>query len=136
MADAGLVSGVSHSLRMSTWRSLTLLTHCLTDSSLHTSSGSSVSVSPYASPAASRSLSFFFSVTAIRNPMPEEQPVISTTFCPLVAMLCPGRRRVEPRSSALDGRCRGSYRSPDRTELMRIMQPPPPREPLVQSHVQ
>lgn len=60
MGDAGLVSGVSHSLRISIWRSFTLLMHCLTDSSLHTSSGSNVNVLPYASPAASTSLSFFF----------------------------------------------------------------------------
>lgn len=60
MGDAGLVSGVSHSLRISIWRSLTLLMHCLTDSSLHTSSGSNIKVLPYASPAASTSLSFFF----------------------------------------------------------------------------
>lgn len=60
MTDAGLVSGVSHSLRISIWRSLTLLMHCLIDSSLHTSSGSNIKVFPYASPAASTSLFFFF----------------------------------------------------------------------------
>lgn len=41
------------------WRSFTLLTHCLTDSSLHTSSGSSTMVLPNVSPAASTRLSFF-----------------------------------------------------------------------------
>ena len=51
---------VLYSLRISTWRSFTLSRHSLTDSSLHTSRGSSARVFPYASPAASTSLAFFF----------------------------------------------------------------------------
>lgn len=49
-----------NSLRMSMWRSFMLLMHCLTDSSLQTSSGSNMRVFPYVSPAASTNLSFFF----------------------------------------------------------------------------
>ncbi|TNN49236.1 hypothetical protein EYF80_040534 [Liparis tanakae] len=85
-----------YSLRTSTWRSLMPLTHCWTDSSLQTSSTARDRVFPYASPAASTSLSLRFrsrivatttnSITAILRPIPEEQPVISTTFCPGVAM--------------------------------------------------
>ncbi len=48
------------SLSMSICRSLMLSTHCLTDSSLQTSSVSRDRVLPYASPAASTNLSFRF----------------------------------------------------------------------------
>lgn len=47
-------------LRMSMCLSWTLLMHCLTESSLHTSRACSVRVFPNASPAACTSLSFFF----------------------------------------------------------------------------
>ncbi len=49
-----------HSLSMSICRSLMLSTHCLTDSSLQTSSVSRDRVLPYVSPAASTNLSFLF----------------------------------------------------------------------------
>lgn len=49
-----------NSLSMSICRSLTLSTHCLTDSSLQTSSVSRDRVRPYASPASSTNLSFRF----------------------------------------------------------------------------
>lgn len=51
---------VFYPLRTSTCRSLIPLIHCLTDSSLQTSSTASERVFPYASPAASTSLSLRF----------------------------------------------------------------------------
>ncbi|MEQ2211667.1 hypothetical protein XENOCAPTIV_011349, partial [Xenoophorus captivus] len=76
-------------------------------------------------------------VTAIRNPMPEEQPVISTTFCPLFAMIRSGRRCVFQRSSAPDGRLAAAGATDHRTfkKLKRIMKPLRPCERPDQSHV-